>query len=109
LRQLRRRRGPGTLNGDWPYLESVHWASPGLLKRIKNGEEARKFPGWSRCSEPAARWQRPCEASRDRWAGTRERHLEREAALDVERMAVEELKRASWILSRWPWRSRSGP
>jgi tetratricopeptide (TPR) repeat protein len=45
LRQLRRRRGPGTLNGDWPYLESRHWVSPGLLKRIKNGGEARKFPG----------------------------------------------------------------
>ncbi len=45
LRQLRLRRGPGTLNGDWPYLESKHWTSPGLLERIKNGEEARKFPG----------------------------------------------------------------
>lgn len=45
LEFLRRRRGPATLFEDWPYLEWGHWTSPGLLERMKNGDEARKFPG----------------------------------------------------------------
>ncbi|HEY3215779.1 MAG TPA: tetratricopeptide repeat protein [Candidatus Eisenbacteria bacterium] len=42
---LGRRRGPGTLLEDWPYLEWGHWVSPGLLERMKGEEEARKYPG----------------------------------------------------------------
>jgi len=45
LEFLGRRRGPGTLFEDWPYLEFAHWTSPGLLERMKGDDEARKYPG----------------------------------------------------------------
>ena len=45
LKLLRRSLGPETIDGDWPYFSFNEWASPGLLKRTKVDEEARRFPG----------------------------------------------------------------
>jgi tetratricopeptide (TPR) repeat protein len=46
LTRLRRRQGPGTLLGEWSYLEWGHWTPPGMLERLKSEEEARRYPGF---------------------------------------------------------------
>ncbi|MBI4600807.1 MAG: tetratricopeptide repeat protein [Planctomycetes bacterium] len=45
LERLRKRQGPGALDGDWPYLETTELCPRGLLDRFKASKDARAFPG----------------------------------------------------------------
>ncbi|HEV3026379.1 MAG TPA: SEC-C metal-binding domain-containing protein, partial [Planctomycetota bacterium] len=47
LERLRRRQGPGTLSGEWPYLEWGHWTMPRFLDRLKaHPDEMKRYPGF---------------------------------------------------------------
>jgi len=45
LERLRKKRGPGTLSGEWPYLEWGFWMLPSLLRRLTSPEAAQRYPG----------------------------------------------------------------
>jgi tetratricopeptide (TPR) repeat protein len=45
LDRIRRKRGPGTLTGEWPYLELGLWMMPSLVKKIRGPKDARRYPG----------------------------------------------------------------
>lgn len=45
LERIRKKRGPGTLRGEWPYLEWGFWMLPSLLKRLTSPEAVRRYPG----------------------------------------------------------------
>jgi len=45
--RLRRRRGPGTLSGEWPYLLWGHWTMPRFLDRLQaHPDEMKRYPGF---------------------------------------------------------------
>jgi tetratricopeptide (TPR) repeat protein len=45
LERIRKKQGPGTLSGEWPYLEWGFWMLPSLLQRLATPEAARQYPG----------------------------------------------------------------
>lgn len=45
LSLIERRQGPGTIDGDWPYLDFYQWAPPKLIERMIAEKKACSFPG----------------------------------------------------------------
>ncbi len=44
-RRIERRQGPETVTGDWPYLDFHEWVPRGLVDRLKNDEDLKRYPG----------------------------------------------------------------